>query len=148
MNRSRVLIVDDEVGFTRLLRLNLAATGRYLVREENDGLTAIKAVHEFHPDVILLDVMMPGLDGGELAAHLQRYEETRRIPIVFVTAAVSPGEVTASHGLRGGVPFVAKPVELPELLRCIEHALTGAAPPLTAGLPIGEARTMAAPAAS
>ena len=68
-NKKRILIVDDEERFTRILRLNLGCTGRYTVRTENSALNACTTACEFRPDLILLDVMMPGLDGGEVAAH-------------------------------------------------------------------------------
>jgi CheY-like chemotaxis protein len=121
MKKKRVLIIDDEVGFTRLLRLNLGCTGRYSVLVENDALGAWRAVHESEPDVILLDVMMPGLDGGDIAAQLQEDPETRHIPIVFVTGAVRREEVLARSGSIGGLTYVAKPVELDELVACIER---------------------------
>jgi CheY-like chemotaxis protein len=123
MNERRILIVDDEAGFTRLLRLNLSCTGRYTVRAENNALEAWRAVHEFHPDLILLDVMMPGLDGGDIAAQLQTEPTTRHIPIIFVTGAVRRDEVRAHHGLIGGLTYLAKPIELTELVNCIEHLL-------------------------
>ena len=63
-----------------------SVTPRVSVRTENSALDAIAAVREFHPDLILLDVMMPGLDGGAIAAQLQSGSATRDIPIVFVTA--------------------------------------------------------------
>jgi two-component system, OmpR family, response regulator len=128
MTKKRVLIVDDEEGFTRLLRLNLGCTGRYTVRTENSAPEALTAVREFRPDLILLDVMMPGLDGGAVAAQLQSRSDTRGIPIVFVTAAVRKDEVATQHGVIGGAPFIAKPVDLDELLRCIRRVLDGPIP--------------------
>jgi CheY-like chemotaxis protein len=128
MTKKRVLIVDDEEGFTRLLRLNLGCTGRYTVRTENSAPEALTAVREFRPDLILLDVMMPGLDGGAIAAQLQSRSDTRSIPIVFVTAAVRKEEVATQRGVIGGAPFIAKPVDLDELLGCIRRVLDGPAP--------------------
>jgi CheY-like chemotaxis protein len=120
MSKKRILIVDDETGFTRLLQLNLHWTGRYAVRTENNPAAALDAAREFQPDVILLDVMMPGVDGGGVAALLQRHPATRRIPIVFVTAAVSKEEVASHHGQIGGASYIAKPVDLEELMHCVD----------------------------
>jgi two-component system, OmpR family, response regulator len=125
-NKTRILIVDDEERFTRILRLNLDCTGRYVVRTENSAADACTTVRQFRPDLILLDVMMPGLDGGEVAAQLQRHPATKDIPVVFLTAAVTNTEVTSHHGRIGGAPYVAKPVELDVLIDCIEQNL---APP-------------------
>ncbi len=119
----RILVVDDEPSITRLLKLNLERTGDYLVRTENSSKAAPAAAEEFHPDLILLDVMMPGLDGGNPAAVLQANPATRDVPIVFLTAAVTREEVRTRHGLIGGLPFLAKPVNLQEVLTCLQHHL-------------------------
>ena len=133
--KRRILIVDDEVGFTRLLRLNLGCTGRYVVGVENDARNALPTAREFDPDLILLDVMMPGQDGGDIAAQLQRDPRTRDVPIVFVTAAVKREEIRSHQGRIGGAPFIGKPVELSELIRCIDQQLESrtlaGGPPLT-----------------
>jgi CheY-like chemotaxis protein len=122
-NKKRILIVDDEERFTRILRLNLGCTGKYTVRTENCAPKACGTVREFRPDLILLDVMMPGLDGGEVAAQLQRHPATKDIPVVFLTAAVTNEELISHHGRIGGAPYVAKPVELSALIDCIEQNL-------------------------
>lgn len=86
--KKKILVIDDEPSITRMLKLNLEYDGGYLVHEENSGARAIQAIKDFHPDMILLDVMMPGLDGTEVAAKLQDHPSLARIPIVFLTAAV------------------------------------------------------------
>jgi CheY-like chemotaxis protein len=123
-NKKRILIVDDEERFTRILRLNLGCTGRYTVRTENSALNACTTAREFRPDLILLDVMMPGLDGGEVAAQLRRLPSTKDTPVVFLTAAVTNDEIASRQGRIGGAPYVAKPVELDVLMDCIEQNLT------------------------
>lgn len=123
MSKKRILIVDDEAGLTRLLKLNLEATGKYEVREENWAGAALAAARQFKPDLILLDVMMPGHDGGEIAARLQASPALEKIPIVFLTAAVKKEELGLRGGLVGGFPCLAKPVDLDEVLACIEKHL-------------------------
>jgi len=122
--KTRILVVDDEVGFTRFLKLNLDGTGRYDTRVENCAREALAAAREFHPDLILLDVMMPGMDGGDVGARLQKDPVAKDIPIVFVTAAVQKGEVVSRHGVIGGLHFVAKPVAFEDLLDVIEDRLS------------------------
>jgi two-component system OmpR family response regulator len=123
--KKRVLVVDDQARDTRLVKLYLEGTNDYVVREENDAMAALSAAEEFQPHLILLDVMMPGMDGGELAACFQANPKLKAVPIVFLTAVVTKGEVEAHGGLIGGRPFLAKPVVLSELVACLKHHLGG-----------------------
>src|SRR5437870_6210970 len=110
--KKRILVVDDQAQNTHLLKLYLEGTNDYVVREENDSQAALSAAEEFEPHLILLDVMMPGVDGGELAARFQASTKLKTVPTVFVTSAVTREEVKAGGGLVGGLPFLAKPVVL------------------------------------
>lgn len=121
--KKRILVVDDEASITRLLKLNLEQTNDYDVRTENDATAALAAAEEFKPDLILLDVMMPEMDGGELAASFQANAKLKSVPIVFLTAAATKGEVYARGGKVGGLPFLAKPVELAEVIATIKQNL-------------------------
>ncbi len=133
--KKRILVVDDEPSITRLLKLNLEQTGDYEVATENASVAALAAAESFQPDLILLDVMMPGLDGGNLASRLQESPLLTGIPIVFLTAAVTREELRQRRGLVGGLPFLAKPVNLQEVLACLRHHL-GQGPTLaTARMP-------------
>ncbi len=122
-DKKRILVVDDEASITRLLKLNLEQTNDYIVRTENDAKAALSAAEEFLPDLILLDVMMPGLDGGELASRFQASAKFKAVPIVFLTAAATKGEVYARGGKVGGLPFLAKPVDLAEVVACLKQQL-------------------------
>lgn len=118
MNPKRVLIVDDESGFTRLLKLTLEKSGGYVVREENDGTRAWLVAREFEPDIIFLDIVMPKIDGGDVAAQIKADPSLSHIPIVFLTAIVSSKE--GGHEI-GGFPFLAKPVSVDAIKRAIEE---------------------------
>jgi len=80
MNPKRILIVDDESGFTQLVKLNLEQTGRFIVKEENDGEKAHATAREFRPDLILLDIVMPKIDGGDVAALIREDFELKKHP--------------------------------------------------------------------
>lgn len=121
-DRKRILVVDDESGFTRLLKLTLERTGKYRVREENDALRALETAREFAPDLILLDIVMPKADGGDVARQIKADPRLRDAKIIFLTAIVSKQEATGG-GLIGGFPFMAKPVSLDALVKCIEENL-------------------------
>ena len=123
MKKNRILVIDDESGFTRLLKLVLQ---RYEIREENDALRAFETARNFRPDLILLDVVMPGIDGGNLAAKIKGDPMLKHVPIVFLTAVVSTKEAGHEPKHIGGFPFLAKPVSPEVLERCIEEYLPAA----------------------
>lgn len=133
-DKKRVLVVDDESSITRLLKLNLEKTGKYVVQTLNSSEAVLKTALEFRPDLILLDVIMPGLDGGYLASALRSHPALKTIPIVFLTAATTKQEVTARSGIIGGLPFLAKPVDLSEVLDCLERQLPSTVPEIAAGM--------------
>ena len=120
MNTKRILIVDDEPGVTRSLKLNLEGTFRYEVRTENDSTHALAAAREFHPDLILLDVIMPGLDGCDVLARIRADPELKDTLIVFLTALASNDDTGGQMMIAGSRVYLAKPVILGELLRCID----------------------------
>src|ERR1043166_7956864 len=119
----KILVVDDERSITRLLKLNLEKTGASTVRAENLGAQCLPAAREFKPDLILLDVMMPDMDGGEIAAQLKADPILNDIPVVFLTAVVKQEEVKARQGMIGGLPYIAKPLNMKGVLAAIEKHL-------------------------
>jgi CheY-like chemotaxis protein len=122
-DKKRIMVVDDEPSITRLLKLNLEQTGRYEVCGINNAALALSAAKEFQPDLILLDVMMPHVSGDDLANQIHASPRLKHTPIVYLTALATPGEVSSHGGLIGGLPFLAKPVDLPEVMGCIERHL-------------------------
>jgi len=125
MVKKKILVVDDETSITRLLKLNLEKGGAFIVRTENAGSKTLAAAKEFKPDLILLDVMMPDIDGGDVAAIIQADPLLRGVPIVFLTAAVKKEEVEAKGGMVGGFPYIAKPLDLKGVTEVIERTLAG-----------------------
>ena len=120
--KRRILIVDDDANSTHLVKILLERSGPYLVLEENDPTKADQTAHNFKPDVILLDIVMPKMDGGELATQIEANRELHDTPIIFLTALVT--HVEAKSGLHiQGHPLVAKPISIPELIDAIEKYL-------------------------
>jgi two-component system OmpR family response regulator len=119
----RILVVDDQAQNTQLLKAFLERND-YMVKEENNSRNALATAEQFQPHLILLDVMMPGVDGGELAARFKDSPALKGIPIVFLTATVTKAEVNAGGGLIGGERFLAKPLVLTEVLACLKECLT------------------------
>ena len=129
MNKKKILIVDDETSITQLLRLNLEKSGHYTVRTENATGQVMTALREFSPDLILLDVMMPDMDGGQLAEQIRSTRAFRQTPIVFLTAAVKQEELDARDGVIGGFPYIAKPLNIRGVISIIEKHLQSEAHP-------------------
>ncbi len=124
MQKKRILIIDDEESFTRLVKLNLEATGKYIVRTENKGSLGLLAAKQFKPDLILLDLIMPDMGGGELSYQLKSDEDTKTIPIVFITAIMTKDEAVARGGIISDHQVIAKPVETEELIDVIEKNIS------------------------
>jgi len=121
--KKRILLVDDEAGITRMMRRNLEATGRFEVTDINNPALALETARQFRPDLVLLDVMMPGMDGGTVAAALADDPQLGRVPVIFLTAIVSKKEVEPTGSMIGNHTFLAKPVKLEDLLACIDEQL-------------------------
>jgi CheY-like chemotaxis protein len=122
--KKRILVVDDEPEFTNMLRLSLESEGYYEVREENDAAHARAAAREFDPDVVLLDIMMPELEGSEVAAALKGDPVTRDVPVIFLTALVSQQDAPTGACSSGGHTFLPKNIRLDRLIHCIEDKIT------------------------
>jgi len=118
---TRVLIIDDEAPIRLLCRVNLEAEG-IEVSEAADGASGIEIARRERPDVILLDVMMPELDGWDVAYALLRDESTGAIPIIFLTARAEVRD--RARGLDiGGVEYITKPFNPLELAPLIESLM-------------------------
>lgn len=128
----RVMVVEDEEPLTLLLRYNLEAEG-YEVESIARGDEAELRLRETVPDLLLLDWMLPGLSGIELCRRLRAREETRRMPVIMLTARGEEGERV--RGLATGADdYIVKPFSIPELLARIKALLRRSKPDHVAAL--------------
>jgi CheY-like chemotaxis protein len=123
MPPKRILIVDDEIGSTRLLKANLELTGGYEVRVENQPENAVAVARQFRPHLILLDIVMPNLSGTQLATLLQADPELNSVPIVFLSAAPNSLLPRDSDPILQGRPCISKPACMEEILESLEQTL-------------------------
>ena len=123
MEKKKILIIDDEDAFTKLVKMNLEATEKYEVKVENKGALGFDVARAFKPDLILLDILMPDMEGSEVASQLSGDKDTKSIPVVFLTAMVKESEIKDSDGMIGGRYFAAKPISSNELIAIIERAM-------------------------
>ena len=119
----KILVVDDEVVLTKMVKLNLERTGNYTVMTVNKGSEALAAAREFKPDLIFMDVMMPDMSGDEAIAEIREDPQLASIPYVFMTAIVTKAETEDMGHNIGGNEFLAKPVKTEELIETIERIL-------------------------
>jgi two-component system alkaline phosphatase synthesis response regulator PhoP len=118
---TKVLVIDDEAPIRLLCRVNLEAEGMSVI-EAPDGPSGVEKAREERPDVILLDVMMPGLDGWRVAEQLFEDDSTMGIPIIFLTARAEFRD--RARGLDiGGVDYVTKPFNPLELAPLVQSLL-------------------------
>ena len=121
-SRSLVLVADDDADIRELVALRLARAG-YLVETARDGVEAFSRAVELRPDLVVLDVSMPGQDGFETSRRLRADPRTSYLPVVFLTARTRETDVATGYE-RGGDGYVTKPFEPRELLARVD-ALVG-----------------------
>lgn len=107
---TRILHVEDEPDIQAVAKLALEVVGGFTVRQCSSGQEALATVDAFQPELILLDVMMPGMDGPSTLQALRRMPEAAGIPVVFMTAKVQPQEVAEFKAL-GALDVIAKPFD-------------------------------------
>jgi CheY-like chemotaxis protein len=117
----RVLVVDDETSIRLIFQINFAASG-WECTEAADGEEALRRIRQERPDVALLDVMMPRLDGWEVAERLAEDPETEDIPIVFLTARAEQRDRQRAYRL-GAVGYLTKPLDPVRLPDVVEEIL-------------------------
>lgn len=119
----KVLLIDDEVDFTELLAANLEESG-YEVRQINDPTKAIAEARSFQPDICIIDLVMPRMDGGDVVSALKDDPSLSKTPVLMLTALVeenpdNPGELQ----MKGGLPFVSKTSDLEVIINAIKVQL-------------------------
>jgi len=122
----KVLIVDDEEDVLQMLGKRLTASG-YSVITATNGTDAIALAKSQHPDIIILDIIMPGMEGGEVAAELKEHPLTRSIPVILLTAMLSKTEEEKHGSMVGGHIALAKPLDIEKLLDQMKKLLCSTA---------------------
>ena len=122
--KTRILIIDDEKDFSALLKENLEEIANYSVRQCNSSELALTYAREFRPHLCIIDVVMPGMDGGDIVAQLRSDQDLKDIPVMMLTALVEENPDTPDGETQtGGLPFLSKTSSLERLLTCIEKHL-------------------------
>ncbi len=141
--KKRILVLDDEMDFVNVMKMTLQMTGKYDVRTTVRAPTFLQVAQDYRPDLILLDCMMPGMDGGEIAAQIQADPVLKKTPFMFLTATADHAETRSSGCYDGEQTYLPKTMELDDLFKFIEAKLESA--PV---LPPGEVAAQVSAAAS
>ena len=121
-NKKRILLMDDDVSLTRILKIRLETRG-YEVCAENQPQRALHTARAFKPDLIVMDIAMPGKDGDELAQELTDDKEVGPVPVVYLSGLLDEKDIARFKEL--GETALSKPVNITELEKCIEECLGG-----------------------
>jgi two-component system OmpR family response regulator len=118
---NRICYVEDDEDIQRIVRMSLERVGKMTVEVVSDPLVAIERMAEFKPELVMLDWMMPGMDGPTLFKQMKLRPETKGLPVVFITAKASSKELDEllSMGAAGVISKPFAPRELPDQLRAI-----------------------------
>ena len=122
--KKRILIIDDESDYLYFMSFNLKARGTYDVEVVNKPEKALAIAQKFHPDITLLDLLMPKMNGAEVALQFKKDAALSQMPIIFMTGS-NLDEIQKAEELTNGgsVPLIVKPATLETILTCIEKTL-------------------------
>jgi CheY-like chemotaxis protein len=121
MSKPKLLVVDDDEAVLEFMRAKLGA--RYAIVGTTDPQQVLGLARRERPQLILCDIEMPGMDGGDLSAAFFAEDDVRDIPLLFLTGLVSPEELRAKQGQLGGRPAISKEAPIGELAARIESLL-------------------------
>jgi DNA-binding response OmpR family regulator len=121
MDKKRILIIDDEENFCKLVKKNIEQTGEFEVHIATNGEDGIRLVREIKPDLVLLDIVMPGMDGGDVASQIRDDKSIQDTPIVFLTAIIRGKESDSQEIFTRGYSLLSKTVTLKEFIACIKE---------------------------
>jgi CheY-like chemotaxis protein len=121
--KKRILILDDEIDFTFIMKRLLELSGKYEVRTTVMPATFMDVARGYKPDLILLDCMMPNLDGGEIAAQIQADPALKDTPFMFLTATIDAVETRPSRCYAGAKKYLPKTMEWNEMFKQFDDEL-------------------------
>ena len=119
MIKKKILVVDEDLTLAKLLKTALENSGRYEVHCVNEGIKAVAAVRSFDPDLVVLDVEMPDINGREIGLSIENDPKVGKTPVIFLTGTVAHGEIPLGMSL-GNRPVLCKPIHMEEFIACIE----------------------------
>lgn len=120
MHKKIVLMIDDEDNFCQLVKKNIELTGEFEVHIATNGDDGIRLARELKPDLILLDIVMPGMDGADVISVIRDDKSIKDTPVVFLTSIVREEETSSLASFTRGYSLLAKTASVGELIACIK----------------------------
>ena len=124
----KILLVDDEADLCFFLKKNMEDAGGFEVSTCSESGKALILAKELQPDLVILDVLMPGLSGPEVAGQIKTDPRMKNTPVIFLTAIATEQETASKMNFVGGQFVVAKPVQMDHLLKVIYQAVKSSSP--------------------
>lgn len=121
--KSKILVIDDEADFCHFLKLNMELTGEFEVVTAGEGKAGIDLTMTFKPDLILLDLRMPGMSGSEILSALKQDHLTKDTPVIFLTGLAIKEDEQEDALKKAGHIFITKPVTTTEIISQIKPVL-------------------------
>jgi CheY-like chemotaxis protein len=122
-DKKKILVIDDDKNVGAILKVKMEKKGLYEVIHAPNGREGLNLARTMAPALIVLDVNMPGLDGGDVKANLNSRPETKDIPVVFLTSLLTADEARRGKGSRPGQVMISKHLEIGEIVALIERSL-------------------------
>ena len=119
MQKKIILMIDDEENFCQLVKKNIELTGEFEVHIATNGEVGIRLARELKPDLILLDIVMPVMDGADVISIIRNDKSIKDTPIVFLTSIIREEEVSSQASFTQGYSLLAKTATVGELIACI-----------------------------
>lgn len=129
MDKKKILVIDDEENFCNLVKKNIEKTEEFEVQIAINGEDGIRLAREIKPDLILLDVVMPGMDGADVISLIREDKSIKDTPVVFLTAIVREEEASSQTSFTMGYSLLAKTATIGELIACIKKNVRKCAQP-------------------
>jgi DNA-binding response OmpR family regulator len=123
MSKKRILLIDDEVTFTNLVKLNLELTKKYEVCIESRGMSSLATAQKSHPHFVFLDICMPDINSEDIAGLFRKDAHLKDVPIVWLATSLRTKEFQAKGGKIAGFPFLIKPVGTDDFIAAIKQYL-------------------------
>ncbi|MDP2644167.1 MAG: response regulator [Desulfobacterales bacterium] len=118
--KRKILVIDDDETSRSIVKFHLEGTGKYEVTSASTGAEGVQAARRIQPRLILIDILMPGMSGTDVAEKLMDSPATKDIPMIFLTGAVTKDDISTQGGFVGGRRFLAKPVSRQDLISVVD----------------------------